>query len=142
MSYDIHNLPTIPSSQVKQYFYSRIPFGSEYYIYSVPQTQNGLTEYEMILRKVGTNDYEGFNLSRASTSSPYVLSRFTVGSAEEIRVDYPYYCYSSESSQGIVETLPSASNTNTMLLIVVASLAVLRTVFGGIRWVRSRKYQV
>lgn len=137
---DINNYPTSVPTQVKQLFYSKIPFGSEYYIYSSGQSQQGLTVFDMLLRKVGEEDFTHYTISRNTTASPYTLNTVTAGDISEVSIQYPYYCYSSDSSQGIVEQLPAAQNLNTMLLIVIGSLAVLKIVFGGIRWVRRKSY--
>lgn len=133
----INNYNSNVPSTVKQYFYSQIPYGSEYYIY----TSNS-NNYVMLLRKVGSDTFTQYTVTRNTSSSHYTYSVSDYGSIDSVTVSDPVYCYSSESLCGIKEVLPNAQWLDSLMLIVTCSCIVLAVVFGGIRhWKRlPRRY--
>lgn len=134
----INNQISNVNSIAKQYFYSQIPFGSDYVIFT-----SGDYEYTMYLRRVGQKKYTTYKVSRirqGSTSTYYYVMSHdnTELDYTDISVSYPYYSYSNIENCGIKEQLPCESGMSTLMLIVLASCAVLTVVFGGVRLCRRR----
>lgn len=136
----INNLGYNVPSQVRQLLYSVVPFGSEYVCFTSAYSQASQT-YDILFKKIGSKQLYHYQVVHTGgTTNSYVLSE--VSSSDQydgFTVSDPYYCYSSIPSQGILEKLPSTDNLICFMLIVLASLAVLRTVFGGIKLWKNRK---
>ena len=135
---NINNETSTVSSTARQYFYSQIPFGSDYVIFT-----SGDNEYTMYLRRVGQKKYTTYRIKRVrqgSTSSYYynMTHDTTEYDYTNFTVSYPYYSYSNIDNCGIREALPCESGMSTLMLIVLASCAVLTVVFGGVRLCRRR----
>lgn len=137
----INNLEYSPPSQVRQLLYSLVPFGSEWVCYCSHYSQSGRT-YDIIFKKPISDQL--YHYQAISSGSGYSLAQVsTIDTFDGFVVSYPYYCYSSVPEQGIRESLPTTNDFICLMLIVCASLAVLKTVFGGVRlWVNRRKYRV
>lgn len=135
---NINNETSTVSSTARQYFYSQIPFGSDYVIFT-----SGENEYTMYLRRVGQKKYTTYRITRVrqgTTSSYYynMTHDTTEYDYTNFTVSYPYYSYSNIDNCGIRESLPCESGMQTLMLIVLASCAVLCVVFGGVRLCRRR----
>lgn len=132
----ITNQTTTVNAQAKNLLYSDIPFGSDYVIYT--SADNEVTMY---LRRVGHDTYDKYVVRRTGSTSSYywqVVTNAQATNVTEVSVQYPYYAYSSMPMQGVAETLPCMGYMDSMMLIVLASCAVLSVVFGGIRLWRKR----
>jgi hypothetical protein len=133
-----YNVP----SQVRSLLLSVVPYGSEYVLYTSSYSQ-GSQVYDLWFKKpaqVSLNHYQVTHVSGSSNS--YTLSEVSTDlTYDGFSVSEPYYAYSSIPGQGIFEKLPSTDNMMCLMLIICASLAILRTVFGGIRlWSSKRKF--
>lgn len=132
----INNQTSSVNSTAKNLFYSDIPFGSDYVIYTSADN-----EYTMYLRRVGHSTFDKYVVRRFSNSSNYHWQVLTEGEETdltEVSVQNPYYAYSNMPMQGVAETLPCMGYVNSMMLIVLACSAILTVVFGGIRlWLRK-----
>lgn len=134
----INNLNYNVPSQVRQLLYSQIPFGSEYVLYCSSYSQ-ATQVYDLLFKKVASDNLYHFRVTHSNND--YTLSEITESdSYDGFTVQSPYYCYSSLPQQGIKESLPTTNDLICLMLIVLASLAVLRTVFGGIKlWFSQKK---
>ena len=139
----ITNLPQNVPAQVKNLFYSIIPFGSDYVIFTSSYSVNSQV-YDLYFAEPITHTFHHYTVTHQSNSE-YVLNEDTSfdTSFDGFSVSYPYYCYSSSPLEGIIEKLPCVDNIICFSLIVVSLLCVLKVVFGGIRlWSSRREYRV
>lgn len=137
---NIQNEPNTVPSNVKNLFYNSIPFGSDYLIYTKSYS-NTSQLYECIVVEPVTNEVHVYQVSHQA-GGDYVFSEVqnNYSSFDKIISENPYYSFSSYSGQGVKEALPINSDIITFMLIVIASILVLKTVFGGIRlWSNRRK---
>lgn len=129
----INNLEYSPSSTVRQWFYPYIPFGSDYVIYTSQYgSGTGYTrKYDLLVHKLGKSDYQHYQITQ--TNNGYSFQKLSDGDYSGFTTSYPVNAYSNVAGVGLEEqTLPCVNNTICFMLIVLASLAVLKTVFGGI----------
>lgn len=138
---NIVNSTSTVNSTVKNLLYSYIPLGSDYMIIC-----DSDYSYVMYLRRIGQDYFTRYDVDRVSSgSSTYGTTYYYTVSHDdthleydELTCSYPYYSYSNISGQGIRETLPVVNDTCAILLLVIASMMVLRFVFGGIKLWKSR----
>lgn len=139
----INNVEASVNSTAKQLFYSYIPLGSDYVIFnSSTGATSTNTSYTMYLRRVGSDQYEIYNITRTGTNNVYELSQSSGGDFPEDgwTVENPYYCFSNVQGCGIHETLPVAAETGAVMDVVICCLLILCVVFGGISLWRKRRF--
>lgn len=135
----INNQKQSTPQNVRGLFYNIIPFGSEYVIFC-SSYDNTHQVYDLYYSDPVIHTQHHYTLTH-QTGGDYVLSEDTSFSADYdgYSVASPYYSYSSLPKQGIKESLPVTADITAFMLIVVASILVLRTVFGGIKlWSRKK----
>ena len=132
----IQNVEYTVPAQVKNLFYGYVGFGDEYVIYTQSRLAHGSAVYTLLLRKAGSSTFKQYTCTY--NGSDYVVSS-SDSSQTEISVVSPYYAYSSNSGNGIVEITPSMHGTGILCMIIIAGCLVLRTVFGGIKVWSNRK---
>ena len=138
----VNNLAYTVPDAVRDIFYSYLPYGSDYVMFCDRYStgvSSGITSYTMLYRRVGKDTVDSVVCSRSSSSAEWVVT--TSSSSDEydgFTVSKPYYAYSNLNGQGRYTVLPSGQNLVVLMLVICASLLVLKTVFGGIRLWRSR----
>lgn len=126
--------------QVRQIFEGFIPFGSDYVMFCDRYSTTAGASYSCRWRAVGSSSVSSVSVSRSSSSGDWSVSSVsTLGDYDGFVVSLPYYAYSNLQGQGRYTVLASGQNLVVLMLVVCASLAVLRTVFGGIKFWRSRR---
>lgn len=128
----LNQMQTVPQN-VRGMFYNIIPFGSEYVIYCSSYSPTEQV-YDLYYSRPVLHDQHHFSITHQS-GGDYILnedSEFST-SYDGYVVSHPYYSYSSLSAQGIKETLPVTYDIIAFMGIVIASLLILKTVFGGIK---------
>lgn len=143
----INNLEYDVPQHVRDLAYSYIPFGSEYVLYTSEYT-NTRRVYDLLYKKPVSDvvhHVQIVNVPASYTGSASWLVSVLPdleSSYEGFDVQYEYYAYSSIPGEGVHEQLPTTGDLVCLMLIVCASLMVLKTVFGGVRLWRSRKPSV
>lgn len=143
----INNLPYDVPSHVRELLYSYIPFGSEYVLYTSEYTNNRRV-YDLLYKKPVSDVVHHVQIvnvpasySGSASWSVSVLNDLE-SSYDGFDVQEVYYSYSSIPGEGTKEQLPTTGDLVCLMLIVCASLMVLKTVFGGVRFWHSRKSSV
>lgn len=136
----VNDMSTI-NTTAKNLLYSYIPLGSKYMIVC-----DGDYSYVMYLKRVGQSYYTRYNVDRVSSGSGSYVNYYYTVSHDDTQLDYdsltcsyPYYSYSNISGQGIRETLPVMNETCAVLLVIIASIMVLKFVFGGIKLWKNKQ---
>lgn len=140
---NISNYEYSPPSSIRNMFYNYIPFGSDYVIYTSQYGTgtNYTRKYDLLVHKLGKNTYEHYQITQ--TSSNTSIEKLSDGDYSSFVTSEPYYAYSNVAGSGIQETtLPCVNNTICFMLIILASVAVLKLVFGGIKFWASRKNDI
>lgn len=134
----INNNPYSVPSNVWTVFESYLPFGCDYVAYC-SRYNTSLREYTLLYRKIGSKSISRV-VALSNSGGYYTFSESELSNTYDGFVtSIPYYCYSNLKGQGQYTTLPSTNSLVCLMLVVCASLMVLRTVFGGIKLWRSRK---
>lgn len=138
---NIENYAAAVNSTAKNLFYSYIPLGSDYVIFNSGSSDYGSYSYTMYLRRVGSDTYDIYEITRSSNYSTYEISVSSGGDYPEdgFSVDLPYYCYSNIEGCGVRESLPVFEETAAVTNLVLCCLAILCVVFGGISLCRRRR---
>lgn len=126
---------------VRGIFYNLIPFGSDYVIFCSSYSSSQQV-YDLYYTRPVVHDQHHYTISH-QTGGDYILNEDTSFNEayDGYMVSSPYYAYSSSSGQGVKEVLPATNDITAFMLIVVASILILRTVFGGIKFWSDRKKQ-
>lgn len=133
MAWSINNAAVNVPDAVRDIFYGYLPYGSEYAMYC-ERSDSSSVSYAMLYRRTGSKYLSAVTVSRSSPSSEWVVDDYTTTvEYSGLIVSRPYYCYSNIQGQGRYTLLPSGQNLVVLMLIVCASLAVLKFVFGGIK---------
>lgn len=125
---------TVPS-QALQVLESYIPFGNDYVIFTETYS-NSDRVYTAYYKSWSEDQYHVVKVRYVYSSAYnnyYSVIQSDDISLSSVSVAYPYYSYSNIKNCGIYTKLPSEDSLQTFLLIVICSLVVLRTVFGGIK---------
>ena len=131
---------SVPSA-VWNVFQSYISFGSDYVAYCSRYSSSS-REFVLLYRKIGSEDFSRVTATYHN-GGYYTFVEDTTSVENDVVVDYPYFAYSNYKGQGQYTTLPSTSSLMCLMLVVCASLLVLRTVFGGIKlWGNRKRYSV
>lgn len=129
---NINNLNQSVPDAVRDIFFGYVPFGSDYVMYC-SNNNNGVAEYTMLYRKIGEKTLSRVICSRSSGTSNWSLSSTDLSTEYNgFTVSSPYYCYSNLKGQGRYTENPTGNSLVVLMLVVCASIAVLRLVFGGI----------
>lgn len=142
---NISNLSYSCPSQVKEVFYSYLPFGSDYVIFC-SEYSTSRREFTCLYRKIGQKNLSEITAVSTRSGSTASWSGYDFDEVSLVDTEYsgfsvsdPYYAFSNAKGQGQYETLPSTDSLVCLMLIICASLSVLRTVFGGIKlWSAKR----
>lgn len=139
---NISNYPSNVPTNVRSVFDSYIPFGSDFVYYCVNNSY-GDASYRAVYRSIGSKDISEIIATRQSDGTySFVHNESIQGDYSSISVSHPEYAYTNLKGVGEYYELSSASTLLTVCVIVIASLTILRTVFGGVRWVRQRRLRV
>lgn len=134
---NVSNVNVSVPDQVRELFFGYVPFGSDYVMYC-SDNNNGVSEYTLLYRKIGSSTIESVVCRRASASSNWVISSSSLDREYDgFSVSSPYYSYSNVEGAGRYTVSPTGQNTAILMLIVIACCCVLKVVFGGVRlWSR------
>lgn len=139
----INNYYSAVPDNIKQVFDSYVPFGSDFVYYCVSNVGGMPSEYVALYRPVGSDQLQRVTATRSGNNNTFVFTQSeAAGSLDGVTVVHPEYAYSNLVGAGRYYDPPSGSGLVVICVVVLASLAVLRTVFGGVRWVRSRRYRL
>ena len=137
------NLPYDVPQHVRDLFYSYLPFGSEYVIYT-SEYSNSRRVYDLLYKKPVSEVVHHVQVVNVPATMGGSAS-WTVTVLSDLNdaytgfdVDQVYYSYSSLPGEGVKEALPTTGDLVCLMLIVLASLACLKTVFGGVKMWRRR----
>lgn len=131
----INNIQYNVPSQVKNLFYGHLAPFSDYVIF-VESRVNTSTVYTMYEKQPWEKEYTKHTVTYNGNTYTYAKSESTI---TDITVSSPYYAYSSEGENGIVETLPSVQGVSMLCLVVLCGCVLLKTLFGGIKLWQARK---
>lgn len=141
-AYVVNNYPQIPPSNIVGVFDGKVPFGSEF-IYFCAESGSGVnTKYTALWRVPGSDTINAFDAVRQADGTYTFRDREEYESYDLLSGTHPEYCYSSVPGGGQFHQLSSGGQLQTLMIVVICSLLILKTVFGGIRWIRSKKYRV
>lgn len=130
---EINNATTTVNATAKNLFYSKIPFGSEYVIFSESSTGYNTYDYIMYLKKPFAEEYEAYEITRQDNI--YQIAQKRSFAAEELFVQNPYYAYSNIKDLGVREVLPVHTELITFSCLLLASVVIMKTMFGGLfKW--------
>lgn len=138
----INNYPANVPSSVRGVFDSYVPFGSDLVYYCVSNAYNTTAEYDAIFRPVGSDQLKLVRAVRQTDGTYEFSISDRSGDLQGVVVAHPEYAVSNIAGAGQYYDPPSGSGLVVVCVVVLASLSILRTVFGGIRWVRSKRYRV
>lgn len=126
-----YNVP----AQVKNLFYGHLAPFSDYVIFT--ESRNNTSNiYVMYERQPWERSYTKHTVSYSNNGYVYSKSSSAVS---DISIAHPYYCFSSEPDNGVVEVLPSVHTVSMLCLVVVCGCLILKTIFGGIKVWKTRK---
>lgn len=138
----IQNVGSQVPSNIRSVFDSYIPFGSDFVYYCLDNSYGNNT-YVAIYRKIGSSSISRVMAQRSSDGFyTFTQTDDIAGDWSTVSLSHPEYGYSNMTGVGQYYDLPSGNTLLTVCIVVLASLAVLKTVFGGIRWIHSKRYRV
>lgn len=129
---NVTNINSSVPDAVRDLFFGYLPYGSDYVMYCSRSDAAGVS-YTCLYRRVGSSSVDSVTVSRNGGAGDFVVtSSSTNNDYDGFTVSNPYYAYSNLEGQGRYTVNPSGQNLVVLMLIVCASIAVLRLVFGGI----------
>lgn len=140
---NINNLEYSPPSNIRNMFYNYIPFGSDYVIFTSQYGtgSNYTRKYDLYVHKLGQKVYKHYQATQTTNGTTF--STLSDGDYDSFVTAEPFYAYSNVAGTGIQEsTLPCVNNTICFMLVILASVAVIKLVFGGIKFCLSRKRDI
>lgn len=140
---NINNYYSNVPDNIKQVFDSYVPFGSDFVYYCVSNTTGLPSEYIALYRPIGSDQLKQVTAIRSGNNNTFVFSLTDkTGSLDGVTVAHPEYAYSNLVGAGRYYDPPSGSGLVVVCVVVLACLSILRTVFGGIKWFRLKRYRV
>lgn len=140
---NISNLEYTPPANVRNYFYNYIPFGSDYVIYTSQYGTgtNYTRKYDLLVHKLGSKLYKHYQATQTNSGTTFTV--LSDGNYDSFVTSQPFYSYSNIAGSGIQDTtLPTVNNTICFMLIILASVSVIKMVFGGIKLWSNRKRDI
>lgn len=142
----INNVQQDVPARVRELLYSYVPFGSDYVVYTSEYTNNRRV-YDLMYKKPASDTVHHVQVvnipaSYGGTTTWTINELSDISGYDSFDVQEVYYSYSSIPGQGTKEPLPTTGDLVCLMLIVCATLMVLKTVFGGVKMWQQRKYSV